>query len=325
MKAMVQDKYAAPDAVPSPKEVAKPSVEDGEILVRVRAATARWVLDLPKPIRFIGRLASLGRPRKVIPGVELAGHVEAVGKNAKRLKPGDEVFGWCKRGALAEYVSVPEDNLEQRPSGLTFEQAAVLPLSGFTALQGLRKRGRIRSGQKVLIIGASGGVGTFAVQIAKALGTEVTGVCSTPNLYLVRSIGVDNVIDYTQDDFSETGQQFDLILDLAADRPLSVYKRALSPKGTLVMAGGAGSTSKHPYLRSIGRLIHAAVLSVFGRQNLRALLISKPHEDLVTIRELVEAGDLTPVISASYPLNETPKAIRHFDEGHARGKVVVTV
>jgi NADPH:quinone reductase-like Zn-dependent oxidoreductase len=222
-------------------------------------------------------------------------------------------------------VSVSEDNLVAKPANLSFEQAAVVPMSGFTALQGLRDKGQIQPGQKVLIVGASGGVGTFAVQIAKAFGAEVTGVCSTPNLDLVRSIGADHVIDYTQEDFTETRQRYDLILDMAGNRSLSEYRRALSREGTLVMVGSSGSTSSHLYLRGFGRWFRAFVLSALGNQRLCALISTRSQEDLVVVRELIEAGQLTPVISARYPLSEVPEAIRHFDEGHARGKIVITV
>jgi NADPH:quinone reductase-like Zn-dependent oxidoreductase len=325
MKAIVQDKYGSPEDVPELKEIDKPVVTDDEVLVRVRAATARWGWDIPAAVRYVGRIGvRFRKPRSNVPGSEMAGQVEAIGTNAKQFQPGDEVFGWCK-GALAEYVSVPEDQLALKPTNLTFEQAAVVPYSGFTALQGLRDKGQIQPGHKVLIVGASGGVGTFAVQIAKAFRAEVTGVCSTPNLHLVRSIGADYVIDYTQEDFTENRQKYDLILDMAGDHPLSAYRRALSPEGILVMVGSSGSTSGHLYLRGFGRWIQAFVQSVFARQQLRALITTKNQDDLVVVKELIEAGKLKPVISAHYTLHEAPKAMRHFEEGHARGKVVITV
>jgi NADPH:quinone reductase-like Zn-dependent oxidoreductase len=325
VKAIVQDKYGSPDDVPELREIDQPVITDDEVLVRVRAATARWAWDIPAGIRYIGRMAAkLHKPESNVPGLEMAGQVEAVGRNVKHFQPGDEVFGWGK-GPLAEFVAVSQDHLALKPANLTFEQAAVVPMSGITVLQGLRDKGQIQPEQKVLIIGASGGVGTFAVQVAKALGAEVTGVCSTPNLDLVRSIGADHVIDYTQEDFTQSERRYDLILDMAGDRSLSEYRRALSPKGTLVMVGASGSTSGHPYLRAMGRLLTALVLSVFVRQRLRGMLETKSKEDLVVLKELIEAGKLTPVISAQYPLSEVPKAIRHFEEGHARGKVVITV
>jgi NADPH:quinone reductase-like Zn-dependent oxidoreductase len=325
MKAIVQDKYGSPDAVPELKEIDKPVVTDDEVLVRVRAATANWAWDLPAAVRYIGRIgARLRKPGNNVPGSELAGHVEEVGENTKQFQPGDEVFGWGN-GTLAEYVSVSEDQLALKPANLTFEQAAVVPMSGFTVLQGLRDHGQIQPGQKVLIVGASGGVGTFAVQIAKAFGAEVTGVCSTPNLGLVRSIGADHVIDYTEEDFTDNGQRYDLILDMAGNRSFSDYRRALSGEGTLVMVGSSGSTSEHLYVRGFGRLFRALVLSVFVRQRLRGMISKKRQEDLIELKELIEAGKLTPVISACYPLSEAPKAIGHFEEGHARGKVAITV
>jgi NADPH:quinone reductase-like Zn-dependent oxidoreductase len=325
VKAIVQDKYGPPGAVPELKEIDMPVVTDGEVLVRVRAATANWAWDIPAAVRYIGRMGvRLRKPRNDVPGAEMAGRVAAVDKNAKQFQPGDEVFGWGK-GALAEYVCVSEERLALKPANVTFEQAAVVPMSGFTALQGLRDKGQIQPGQKVLIVGASGGVGTFAVQIAKAFGAEVTGVCSTPNLDLVRSIGADHVIDYTREDFTDNGQRYDLILDMAGNRSLSDYRRALSPEGTLVMVGSSGSTSSHLYLRGFGRWFRALVLSALGHQRLRALISTSRQEDLVVVKELIEAGHLTPVISARYPLSEVPKAIRHFEEGHARGKVVITV
>jgi NADPH:quinone reductase-like Zn-dependent oxidoreductase len=268
--------------------------------------------------------ARLRKPRPDVLGLEMAGQIEAVGKNTAQFHPGDEVFGWGK-GALAEYVSVSEDQLALKPTNLTFEQSAVVPFSGFTALQGLRDKGRLQPGEKVLIIGASGGVGTFAVQIAKAFGAEVTGVCSTPNLDLVRSIGADHVIDYTQEDFTKNGQSYDLILDMAGTQSVSEYRRALSRDGTLVMVGSSGSASSHPYMRGLGRWISALVLSVLGRQKLRGMLSTRSQDDLVAVKDLIEAEKLAPVVSACYPLSEASEAIRHADEGHTRGKVAITV
>ena len=325
MKAIVQDKYGSTDVLEL-KDIDQPVVTDDQVLVRVRATSANtYNLDIPSGLRYIGRIAAgLRKPRNSVPGLDLAGRVETVGKNMTQFQPGDEVFGWCK-GAFAEYVSVSEDALALKPANLTFEQAAVVPMSGFTALQGLRDKGQIQPGQKVLIIGASGGVGTFAVQIAKAFGAEVTGVCSTPNVDLVRSIGADHVIDYTEEDFTQSGQRYDLILDMAGDRSLSEIRRSLSPEGTLVMVGSSGSTSRHLYLRGIARWLRALVLTSLGRQRLRGMIQTRSQEDLVVLKELIEAGKITPVISAHYPLSEAPKAIRHLEEGHARGKVVITV
>jgi len=327
MKAIVRDRYGSPDVVLELKDIDKPVVKDDDVLVRVRASSGNtYDWDLPASLRYIGRIAvGLRKPRNSVPGLDLAGQIETVGKRIKQYQPGDEVFGWCK-GAFAEYVSVSEEALALKPANLTFEQAAAVPMSGFTALQGLRDKGQIQSGQKVLIIGASGGVGTFAVQIAKAFGAEVTGVCSTSNVDLVRSIGADHVIDYTQEDITQSGQRYDLILDMAGDRSLSDLRRALSPAGTLVMVGSSGvATSGYLYFRGILRWLRALVLSSFVRQRLRSLIQTRSKEDLVVLKELIEAGEVTPVISAHYPLSEVPKAIRHFEEGHAVGKVVITV
>ena len=328
MKAIVQDKYGPPDALEL-QDIDKPEIKDDEVLVRVRATSAKinyWVL--PAGARYILRLIAVGlrKPRNSVPGLDLAGQVEAVGKNVKRFQRSDEVFG-LSTGTFAEYVSVSEDTLALKPVNITFEQAAVVPVSAGTALQGLRDKGQLQPGQHVLIIGASGGVGTFAVQIAKAFGAEVTGVCSTGNLDLVRSIGADHVIDYTQEDFTQSGQRYDLILDMAGDRSLSDLRRALSSKGTLVMVGGSGVLDQG-YVRDFARLLRALVLSSFGRQRLSAVVETRSDwtkKHLVVLKELIEAGKVTPVVSAHYPLREVPEAIRHFEEGHARGKVVITV
>ena len=326
MKAIVYDKYGAPDVLEL-KEIDKPAVKADEVLVRVRAASANtYGWDIPASLRYIGRIAvGLRKPRSNVPGLEFAGQVEAVGNDVTQFRPGDEVFGWCK-GALAEYVAVSENALAPKPTNLTFEQAAVVPISGFTALQGLRNKGQIQPGQKVLIIGASGGVGTFAVQIAKSFGAEVTGVCSTPNVEMVRSIGAEHVIDYTQKDFTDGGQRYDLILDMAGNRSLSDLRRALAPTGILVMVGQSSiAASDQSYLKAFGRWLGAFVLSSFARQKLSALIQTRSKEDLVVLKELIEAGKVMPVISAHYPLSEGPDAIRHFEEGHARGKVAITV
>ena len=259
------------------------------------------------------------KPKSSVPGFEVAGHVEAVGKNVKQFQPGDEVF-WC-HGAFAEYVSVSEDALALKPANLPFEQAAAVPISAFAALQALRDKGQIQPGHKVLIIGASGGVGTFAVQIAKSYGAEVTGVCSTRNVDMVRSIGADHVIDYTQEDITQSGQRYDLILDMAGNRSLSDCRRALTPEGTLVIVGGSGG----PWLMGMGRTVRALVLSPFVRERLRPFLSLPKKEDLVVLKELIEACKVTPVIDRTYALREVPEAIRYLEERHARGKVVITV
>jgi NADPH:quinone reductase-like Zn-dependent oxidoreductase len=325
MKAIVQYKYGSPDDVLELQDIDKPVVKDDEVLVRVHATTVAgddW--HIMRGLPYVARIATgLFRPRKnSVPGRDVAGRVEAVGTNVTQFQPGDEVFGWCD-GAFAEYVSVSEDALALKPANLTLEQAAAVPISAFTALQALRDKGQIQPGQKVLIIGASGGVGTFAVQLAKAFGAEVTGVCSTRNVDMVRSIGADHVIDYTQEDFTQSGQRYDLILDMVGNRSLSDCRRALNPRGTLVIVGWG--TRGGPRIMGMDRTVRALVLSPFVRQRLRALFHTNSKEDLATLKEFIEAGKVTPVISARYPLSEVPEAIRHFEAGHARGKVVITV
>ena len=321
MKAIVHAKYGPPDVLDL-EEIEKPMVEDDEVLVQVHAAgiaIGDWLVmrGLPYPARTT---YGLRKPKNLIPGFEISGHVEAIGTSVKRFQPGDEVFGWCN-GALAEYVSVSEDALAPKPANLTFEQAAAVPISAFTALQGLRDHGQIEPGQKVLVIGASGGVGTFAVQIAKAFGAEVTGVCSTRNVDLVRSIGADHVIDYTQDDFAQSGQRYDLILDTVGNRSLADTRRALTPRGSLVIVGGSGG----PWLMGMGRTIRALMLSPFIRQRLRAFVSTPNAADLNVLRELTEDGQVTPVIDRTYPLVETSEAIGRIGERHTRGKTVITV
>jgi NADPH:quinone reductase-like Zn-dependent oxidoreductase len=326
MKAIVYDKYGPPDVLEL-MDIAKPEAKDDEALVRVRASPANaYGWNLPSGLRYVGRMTvGLRKPGNTVAGYGLAGQVEAVGKNVTRFRPGEEVAGWCK-GALAEYVSVSEDALALKPANLTFEQAAVVPTLAVTALQALRDKGHLQAGQKVLIVGASGGVGTFAVQIAKARGAHVTGVCSTRNVEMVRSIGADHVIDYTQEDYAESRERYDLILDIAGDRSLSDLRRALGPGGTLVMVGSSGvAASDLPVLRGFYRWLRAFVLSRFVRQRLRAMIQTRSTEDLATLMGLIKAGKVTPVLSATYPLSEVPEAIRHFEEGHGRGRVVITV
>jgi NADPH:quinone reductase-like Zn-dependent oxidoreductase len=260
------------------------------------------------------------KPKNTVAGFDMAGQVEAVGENVKKFQPGDEVFGWCT-GAFAEYACAGENNFAPKPMGLTFEQAAAIPGSATTALQALRDQGKVQPGQKVLIIGASGGVGTFAVQIAKSFGAEVTGMCSTRNVDMVRSIGADHVIDYTQEDFTKSGVYYDLILDMAGNRPLSHLRHVLTPEGTLVLVGGRGG----PWTMGMGRTFRALMLSPFVSQQLRFFVAVGNNEDLVVLKELVEAGKVTPVIDRAYSLNETPEAVSYVEEGHARGKVVITV
>lgn len=323
MKAIVYEKYGSPDVLEL-KEVAKPTPKDDEILIKVHAASvnaADWHL-LTADI-FLVRLMGMGlfKPKNTILGADVAGRVEAVGGNVTQFQPGGEVFGDIAGygfGALAEYVAVPEIAVALKPANLTFEEAAAVPLAAVTALQGLRDQGQIQPGQKVLINGASGGVGTFAVQIAKALGAEVTAVCSTRNVDQARSIGADHVIDYTQDDFTQNGQRYDLILAANGYHPLSAYKRVLSPKGIYVMAGGS-------MLQMFQALLLGAWMSEKEGKKLGALTAKANQKDLLIIKELLEAGKVVPVIDKRYPLSEAAEALRYLGKGHARGKVVITM
>jgi NADPH:quinone reductase-like Zn-dependent oxidoreductase len=271
---------------------------------------------------FMRAQAGLRRPKSSLLGSDVAGQVEAVGKGVTRFRPGDEVFAHVQEGGFAEYAAVPEAALGLKPANLTFEQAAAVPLAGLTALQGLRDQGRVRPGQKVVIIGAAGGVGTFAVQLAKSFGADVTGVCSTRNLDMVRSIGADHVIDYTREDFTQGGQRYDLIFQLAGTRSPSDLRRALTPKGTLLLSSGE---SDGRWIGPVDRILKALVLAPFVSQRLSSFLAKSTTEDLQVLKELIEAGKVSPVIDRTYPLNEVPEAIRYLEEGHARGKVVVTV
>jgi NADPH:quinone reductase-like Zn-dependent oxidoreductase len=317
MKAIVQTAYGSSDVLVL-KEIDKPKVGDGDVLVRVRAAGLHagdcfMMRGVPYLARFF---AGWPRPKGYVPGFDVAGTVEAVGKDVTRFKPGEEVFGECGGGGCAEWACAAEGRFVTKPAGLTFEQAAAIPVSALAALQGLRDAGRLQPGQRVLVNGASGGVGTYAVQIAKVLGAEVTGVCSTRNLDLVRSIGADQVIDYTQEDFTRGGQSYDLILDNVGSRSLADYRRALTPDGTLLPnTGNAG----------MGYVIKAFVLSAIVRQQGRPFVSRPKSEDLAFLKELVETGKMTPVIDRTYPLSETPEALEYVGRGHARGKVVITL
>lgn len=323
MKAIVYEKYGPPDVLEL-KEVAKPTPKDGEVLIKVHAASvnaADWHL-LTADI-FLVRLMGMGlfKPKNTILGADVAGRVEAVGPNVKQFQPGDEVFGDIAGygfGSFAEYVAVPESAVALKPANLTFEEAAAVPLAAVTALQGLRDQGRIQPGQKVLINGASGGVGTFAVQIAKAFGAEVTAVCSPRNVDQARSLGADHVIDYTRKDFTENGQRYDLILAANGYHPLSAYKRALSPQGIYVMAGGSTT-------QMFQALLLGAWMSEKGGKKLGALTAKANQKDLLIIKELLEGGKVVPVIDKHYPLSDTAEALRYLGQGHARGKVVITM
>jgi NADPH:quinone reductase-like Zn-dependent oxidoreductase len=323
MKAIVQDRYGSADVLEL-ADIDTPMVGDDNVLLRVHAASAHmgdwhFMTGLPFLFRMAG--SGLRAPKTRIRGTDVAGRVEAVGKDVTRFQPGDEVFGVCD-GAFAEYATARTDKIAPKPANLTFEQAATVPTSGSTALQALRDTGKVQPGQKVLIIGAAGGVGSFAVQIAKAFGSHVTGVCSTTKVDLVRSIGADDVIDYTRDDFAETGQRHDLILDIAGNPSVSHLRRALAPRGTLVIVGGEGGGR---WFAGIDRQLRASLLSPFVGQNLGTFIAKPNAENLVALKELIEAGKVTPVIDRTYSLSEVPKAIHYLEEGHARGKVVITV
>ena len=292
--------------------------------MEVHAASVNYsnlILVRGKP--FLARLGfGLLKPKLKIPGSDIAGQVEAVGRNAKQFRPGDEVFGDlsnCGRGGYAEYVCVPENVLALKPANISFEEAAAVPIAAVTALQGLRDKGRIQPGQKVLINGASGGVGTFAVQIAKSFGTEVTAVCSTRNVDMVRSIGADQVIDYTQEDFTKNRQRYDLILAANGYHPISDYKRALSPRGTYVMSGGSSMA------QLFQAMLLGPVISMTGSKKMGNLMAKLNQKDLVFMKELLEADKVVPVIDRRYPLRETAEALRYLEKGHAKGKVVITV
>jgi NADPH:quinone reductase-like Zn-dependent oxidoreductase len=320
MKAIVQDTYGSADVLEL-KDIDTPVVDDSEVLVRVLAASAHmgdWHVMTGLP--YLGRMAfGLRTPKARVRGTDVAGRVEAIGTDVTQFRPGDEVFGSCN-GSFAEHATARPDKLAPKPANLTFEQAATVPTSGCTALQALRA-GTVQPGQKVLITGAAGGVGSFAVQIAKAFGADVTGVCSTTKMDLVRSIGADEVIDYTRDDFAESGQRYDAILDIAGNRTVSHLRRALAPRGHLVIVGGEGGGRWF----GIGRQLRASILSLFVGQKLGTLIAKATGEDLVVLKELIEAGKVIPVIGATFPLSEVPEAIVHLEEGHARGKVVITV
>jgi NADPH:quinone reductase-like Zn-dependent oxidoreductase len=322
VKAIVQDTYGSPEVL-NLREIDVPEAGDEEALVRVHAAGVdRGVWHLMTGLPYLTRLAfGLRAPKNPVPGMDVAGVVEAVGGSVTRFQPGDEVFGIGK-GTFAECARAPEHKLAHKPASLTFEQAAILAISGLTALQALRDHGRVEPGQKVLVIGASGGVGTFAVQIARAFGAHVTGVCSTAKVKMVRSIGADHVIDYARDDFAKGEQRYDVILDIGGNSPLTRLRRALAPKGTLVIVGGEGGGR---WLGVVSRLLRAHLLFPFVGQNLGTFVSSENHEDMLVLKDLIESGKVTPIIDRTFPLAEAPEAIRYLEEGHARGKVVVTV
>ena len=323
MKAIVYTEYGPPDVLHL-KDVEKPAPKDNEILVKVHAASVNaydWHL-LTADI-FLVRLmgGGLNKPKNTRLGADIAGRVEAVGGNVKQFQPGDEVFGdiaGLGSGGFAEYVSVPESALAQKPANLSFEQAAAVPMAAVTALQGLRDEGQIQPGQKVLINGASGGVGTFAVQIAKSFGAEVTAVCSTRNLDMARSLGADHVIDYTEEDFTQNRQLYDLILAVNGYHPISAYKRALTPEGIYVMAGGSMA-------QIFQAMLLGPLMSITGDKKMGGVSAKPSQKDLIFLKELLETGKIVPVIDRRYPLSETAEALRYLGEGHARGKVIITL
>lgn len=322
MKAIVYTKYGSPDVLQL-KDIEKPVPADDEVLINVQAASvnaADWHLLRADPflVRF---MSGLLKPKNTILGADIAGRVEAVGKNVKQFKPGDEVFGdisACGWGGFAEYVCTCEDALVLKPTNISFEEAAAVPMAAVTALQGLRDKGQIQPGQKVLINGASGGVGTFAVQIAKSFGAEVTAVCSTGKMEMVRSIGADHVIDYTHEDFTQNGQSYDLILAANGYHPLSAYQRALSPQGIYVMTGGSGA-------QMFQAIFLGPWISMTGSKKMGNLLQRPNQKDLIFMQEILEAGKVVPVIDRCYPLSEVAEAIRYLEAGHARGKIVITM
>jgi NADPH:quinone reductase-like Zn-dependent oxidoreductase len=322
MKAIVYTQYGPPDVLHL-EEVAKPTPKDSEVLVRVYAASVNaadchMVSAKPFLIRLTGGFL---KPKFTTPGSDMAGRVEAIGQNVTQFRPGDEVYGdisGCGFGAFAEYVAVPEKVLALKPANLTFEQAAAVPMAAVTALQGLRDVGKIQPGHRVLINGAAGGVGTFAVQIAKAFGAEVTAVCSTKKMDMVRSIGADHIIDYTKEDFTQNGQRYDLILAANGFHPIRDYRRALRPQGIYVMAGGSNA-------QIYQALFLGPFFSVIGSRKMVGVMGRPSQKDLVFMRELLEAGKVIPVIDRCYPLSEGIEAIRYVDEGHAQGKAIITV
>jgi NADPH:quinone reductase-like Zn-dependent oxidoreductase len=323
MKAIVYERYGSPDVLEL-KEVEKPTPKDDEVLVKVHAASLNaydWHLLRADP--FLVRIMGGGflKPKNKIPGADIAGRVEAVGANTKQFQPGDEVFGDladCGCGGFAEYVCASENALAPKLAGMTFEEAAAVPMAAVTALIGLRDNGQIQPGQKVLINGASGGVGTFAVQIAKSFGAEVTAVCSTRNLELVKTLGADKVIDYTKEDFTKNGQLYDLILGINGYHSILEYKRALSPKGIYGMVGGSSAQIYQAVFLN-------ALVSIIGSKKMGMVVGKSNQKDLVFLNELLKAGKVVPVIDRVYPLSEVAEAIRYLEKGHAKGKVVITV
>jgi NADPH:quinone reductase-like Zn-dependent oxidoreductase len=322
MRALVQQQYGSPDLLELRDDVPVPAVGDGEVLVRVRASSVNpydcvHVTGTPYLVRL---MAGLRRPRQPIRGVDLAGQVEAVGPGVTRFRPGDEVFG-LSSGTYADYVSTSADLLVTKPASLSFEEAAAVPLAGLTALQALRTRGRIEPGQRVLINGASGGVGTFAVQLAKAFGAEVTGVCSSRNVDTARSLGADRVIDYTREDFGADGTRYDLIVDSGGNRTVADRRRALTPEGTLVIVGGPKTNR---WVGPMGDMVKVLLTGPFVRQRMTGIYVTNNRPDMELLAELLELGKLRPFVESTHPLADVPAQLAYVAEGHARGKVVIT-
>ncbi len=321
MKAITQDTYGSPDVLEF-TDVAMPDVGEDQVLVSVRATSIQpldWHYMRGEPVIMRPSLGWRG-PKHKTPGADVAGVVEAVGGGVSQFKPGDEVFGGCDAGC-AEYAVSSERDLATKPGNLTFEQAAAVPVAALTALQGLRDTGKVQPGQRVLINGAAGGVGTFAVQIAKALGAEVTGVTSSGNVEMVRSLGADHVIDYTREDFTASAERFDVLFDLVGNRSLADLRRVIRPRGTLVVCGAAPGRWFAPLVPSL----RAVIVSPFVGQRLRPFLAKIDQVDLIVMKELIEAGKVTPVIDRTYPLTDTAEAMRYVEAGHAKGKVVITI
>ena len=326
MRAIVQDAYG-PAEVLELRNIDKPAPKGDEVLVRVRAAgldRGVWhvMTGLPYLIRLVVPSLGLRRPKVPVRGMDLAGHIEAVGPGVTRFRPGDEVFGWTDNGSYAEYTSAPQDHLAPRPAAVSSEQAAAVPISGLAALQAVRDVAEVKPGQRVLVLGAAGGVGSFAVQLAKAFGAHVTGVGSTAQAGLVRSIGADAFIDYTQEDVTDGSRHWDVVIDTGGHRSPTWLRRALTRNGTLVIVGSEG---RGRWLGGFDRNLRAVALSRFVPQRLRMLSSTPNQDDLETVRQLIEAGKVTPVLDRTFPLPEVPDAIRHLDEGHTGGKVVITV
>ena len=320
MKAIVQETYGSPDVLEL-RDVEKPTPNDDQVLVRVRASSvnpADWHHVTGTP--YLVRMGSgLRRPKQAVPGTDMAGEVEAVGRNVTRFRPGDEVFG-MRSGAYAEYVAVRADRIVRKPANVTFEEAASVPIAALTALQGLRDRGHLRAGHQVLVIGASGGVGTFAVQIAKALGAEVTGVCRTGNVDMVRALGADHVVDYTREDFVHSGRKYDVILDNVGNRSIADRRRVLKPTGTLVVVGGP---KKNRWIGPMGGVVLLSLRSRLGGPKMTFMLAKNDVDDLDTLRDLLDSKQVTPVVERTYPLREVPEALRYLGQGHAQGKIVI--